>query len=129
TEPIDVDVDSEDDAPAEEDAPAAPKEEELTPEREPATKPAREVDIDVRTIQGDSMLARYFRDMAHHPVMGHEEEVAAAKGVESAEITHWMLLLGYLPAAPSMLLALREDIDATAKDEIDIAEIEQALKL
>ncbi len=129
TELIEVEVEFEEEAPAEDEAAAAPKEEELVAEREPATASAREVDIDVRTIQGDSMLARYFRDMAHHPVMGHEEEVAAAKGVESAEVTHWMLLLGYLPAAPSMLLALREDIDATAKDELDVPEIEQALKL
>jgi RNA polymerase primary sigma factor len=126
---LDVDIDVEaalsDDASTEA---VAPRDEELV-DREPATSGAAEVDIDVRTIQGDSMLARYFRDMANHPVMGHEEEITAAKQVEAAEVDHWMAMLTYLPAAPSILTALREDIEASAKDEIDVAEIEQALKL
>ena len=34
---------------------------------------------------GDSMLSRYFREMAMHSVMTHQEEVAAAIAVEKAE--------------------------------------------
>ena len=45
------------------------------------------------SIHGDSMLAKYFRDMASHPVMGHKEEIEAAKQVEAAEVKHWMNLL------------------------------------
>ena len=33
---------------------------------------------------GDSMLSRYFRDMATHQVMGPDEELKAARMVESA---------------------------------------------
>jgi RNA polymerase primary sigma factor len=58
--------------------------------------------------------------------MGHDEEIEAAKQVEADEINHWMILLSYFPAAPSMLAALREDIDASAKDEVDVPELEAA---
>ena len=37
---------------------------------------------------GDSMLARYFRDMAAHQVMGPDEELQTAKAVEQAEVDH-----------------------------------------
>ena len=39
---------------------------------------------------GDSMLARYFREMATHPVMGHEEELGTAIDVERAEVEQWV---------------------------------------
>jgi RNA polymerase primary sigma factor len=39
---------------------------------------------------GDSMLARYFRDMAIHPVMGQDEELATAREVEQTEISLWV---------------------------------------
>src|SRR5688500_7194474 len=45
-----------------------------------------------------SMLSRYFRDMATHQVMGPDEELSAAQGVELAEIEHWVALLAYVPA-------------------------------
>ena len=41
----------------------------------------------------DSMLSRYFRDMATHQVMGPDEELSAAQAVEQAEIMHWTALL------------------------------------
>ena len=126
TEAIEVDVELDDEVPDE--VAASPKEEELV-DREPATTSSSDSEIDVRTVQGDSMLARYFRDMANHQVMGHDQEIEAAKQVESAEVDHWMNLLSYLPAAPSILEALREDIATSAKDEVVVPEIEQALKL
>src|ERR1043165_2838959 len=46
---------------------------------------------------GDSMLARYFRDMAAHQVMGPDEELQTAKAVEQAEVDHWVALLSFMP--------------------------------
>ena len=46
---------------------------------------------------GDSMLARYFRDMAAHQVMGPDEELQTAKAVEQAEVDHWVALLSFVP--------------------------------
>ncbi len=98
---------------------------------ESAAPPSRSQPKEVgpRKIQGDSMLARYFRDMASHPVMGREEEIEAAKQVEKAEIQRWVTLLGYLPAAPSMLVALLEDIARSSKEELELPELAEALKL
>jgi RNA polymerase primary sigma factor len=48
---------------------------------------------------GDSMLARYFREMATHNVMGPDEELETAIEVEQAEVDHWVAILAYLPAA------------------------------
>ena len=84
---------------------------------------------DTRMVPGDTMLARYFRDMAQHPVLGHAEEVAAACQVENAEASYWMALLSFEPAAPSILRALSEDATADAERALDLPEIELALKL
>jgi RNA polymerase primary sigma factor len=117
--------------------PVAPQEEEveveaLEPEGPPDMLPQETIrieDVNPRKMPGDSMLARYFRDMANHPVMGHDEEIEAARQVEDAEIEHWMNLLSYLPAAPSILLALKEDIDAAGPDKVVAPEIDALLKL
>ena len=82
-----------------------------------------------RHISGDSMLARYFRDMANHPVMGHAEEVEAAKQVQAAEVAYWVNLLSYLPAAPYMLTALQESIAKSNSSDLEVPEIAQLLKL
>jgi RNA polymerase primary sigma factor len=63
---------------------------------------------------GDSMLARYFREMATHPVMGPEEELGTAVDVEKAEVEHWCAILSYLPAAEHALDILEKDLP---KDE------------
>jgi len=111
-----------------EDALRLPDEAEL--ELAPPSAPAvSDVAVDPRGAQGDSMLARYFRDMAHHPVMGHREEVDAAVQVENSEAAYWMALLSYPPAAPSILRALREDITAGTEGELDVPEVELALKM
>lgn len=59
---------------------------------------------------GDSMLSRYFREMATHQVMGPDEELECAQRVEEAEIEHWMAVLSYIPAAEHVLKQLDEDI-------------------
>ncbi len=59
---------------------------------------------------GDTMLARYFREMATHPVMGQEEELGTAVDVESAEVEQWCAILSYLPAAEFALDSLEKDL-------------------
>ncbi|MBW2455390.1 MAG: sigma-70 family RNA polymerase sigma factor [Deltaproteobacteria bacterium] len=100
--------------------------------RRPATgkaATARVLPEPARKISGDSMLARYFRDMASHPVMGHDQEVEAAEQVEAAEVTHWMNLLSHLPTAPYVLLALGEDIEAAGPDKCEAPEIKKMVRL
>ena len=77
----------------------------------------------------DTMLSRYFRDMAQYPVMGHREEIDAAKRVEEAECNHWIQLLAYRPAAPLLLRALEENVANYSKHELCVPEIQEALKL
>jgi len=47
---------------------------------------------------GDTMLSRYFRDMAMHRVLRPDEEVEAAKTVEDLERKYWVALFAYPPA-------------------------------
>ena len=63
---------------------------------------------------GDTMLARYFREMATHPVMGPDEELGTAVDVERAEVEQWCAILSYLPAADFALDTLEKDLP---KDE------------
>ena len=65
---------------------------------------------DIEDSGGDSMLARYFRDMALHPVMGPEEELETARAVEKSELEHWVALLSYVPAAEHILATLEEQV-------------------
>jgi RNA polymerase primary sigma factor len=80
---------------------------------------------------GDSMLARYFREMATHPVMGQEEELGTAVDVEKAEVEHWCAILSFLPAAEQALDALEADLpkDEEAIDVPQIAELRKYCKL
>jgi len=65
----------------------------------------------------DSMLSRYFREMATHQVMGPDEELQAAQAVENAEIDHWSALLAYVPAAEHVLEQLERDVGAMNPEE------------
>jgi RNA polymerase primary sigma factor len=65
----------------------------------------------------DSMLSRYFRDMATHQVMGPDEELEVAQAVERAEVDHWSALLAYLPAAEFVLTQLEVDILTMNEEE------------
>ncbi|MBX3203460.1 MAG: sigma-70 family RNA polymerase sigma factor [Labilithrix sp.] len=79
---------------------------------------------------GDSMLARYFREMATHPVMGQEEELGTAVDVERAEVEHWCAILAFVPAAEHALDALEADLpkDEEAIDVPQIAELRKYCK-
>ena len=83
---------------------------------------------DVEEGGGDSMLARYFRDMAVHPVMGQDEELATAREVEQTEIALWVAMLAHVPAAEHILEALEKDI-VKSGEEVDAPELAELLKL
>jgi RNA polymerase primary sigma factor len=78
----------------------------------------------------DSMLSRYFRDMATHQVMGPDEELSAAQGVELAEIEHWVALLAYVPAAEAMLDQLEKDVQTLSpEDRPELPQVAELRKL
>ncbi|HXX66074.1 MAG TPA: sigma-70 family RNA polymerase sigma factor [Polyangiaceae bacterium] len=77
---------------------------------------------------GDSMLARYFREMATHPVMGPEEELQTAIDVESAEVDHWVAILSHHPAADAALDALERDLP-TGEETLDLPQIAELRKI
>jgi RNA polymerase primary sigma factor len=89
----------------------------------------RETEIkEVEEGGGDSMLARYFRDMAIHPVMGQDEELSTAREVEQTEIALWTAMLAHAPAAEHILEALEKDI-VKSGEEVETPEIAELLKL
>ena len=90
--------------------------------------PTRELK-DVEDGGGDSMLARYFRDMALHPVMGPEEELETARAVEKSELAHWVALLSFLPAAEYILLTLEELIAKAGEEEVKAPQAGELLTL
>ncbi|MGO9839568.1 MAG: RNA polymerase sigma factor RpoD/SigA [Polyangiaceae bacterium] len=77
---------------------------------------------------GDSMLARYFREMATHPVMGPEEELETAISVESAEIAHWSAILSFYPSADFALDSLEKDLPV-GEEALDLPQIAELRKL
>ncbi len=81
---------------------------------------------DLRAIEeggGDSMLARYFRDMAAHLVMGPDEELQTAKAVEQAEVDHWVALLSFVPVADLILDAIEDEIRRANDPQIQVPQI------
>jgi RNA polymerase primary sigma factor len=76
---------------------------------------------------GDSMLARYFREMATHPVMGPDEELQTAIAVEEAEVDHWVTILSYYDAAGAALDALEKDLP-TGEEAIDLPQLPELRK-
>ncbi|MEZ4302586.1 MAG: sigma-70 family RNA polymerase sigma factor [Polyangiaceae bacterium] len=83
---------------------------------------------DVEEGGGDSMLARYFRDMAIHPVMGQDEELSTAREVEQTEVSLWCAMLANSAAAEHILEALEKDI-VKSGEEVDMGELQELLKL
>jgi RNA polymerase primary sigma factor len=77
---------------------------------------------------GDSMLARYFREMATHAVMGPDEELETAIEVEDAEVDHWVSILAYYPAADHALDSLQRDLPV-GEEALDLPQIEELRKL
>lgn len=97
---------------------------------EPPPAPAKPVSRRSAEKTGDSMLARYFREMATHQVMGPDDEVRAAESVEAAEIAYWRSILSYLPAAEYALSSLEQDVlQAGGDEEVDLKAIPELRKL
>jgi RNA polymerase primary sigma factor len=78
---------------------------------------------------GDSMLARYFREMATHHVMGQEEELKTATEVEKSEVDHWVAIFSYLPAAEYALDSLERDLPTADEEKLDLPQIAELRKL
>jgi RNA polymerase primary sigma factor len=93
----------------------------LSPRRPPSDK-------EIEEGGGDSMLARYFREMATHPVMGPEEELQTAIEVERAEVDHWVAILSHTPAADAALDSLEKDLP-TGEDALTLPQIEELRKM
>ncbi len=112
-------------------ADAIPRDLAATPDAEAPVKQTPVRDREIEESGGDSMLARYFREMATHSVMGQEEELATAMEVEKAEIAQWVALLSHLPAAPHVIASLEKNLP-TGEEALDlpqIAELHRLLKL
>jgi RNA polymerase primary sigma factor len=82
------------------------------PSTERPAKSPREEDAST-----DSMLSRYFREMATHQVMGPDEELTTAQLVELAEVEHWTALLDYPPCAELVLNQLEADMLTLPEEE------------
>jgi RNA polymerase primary sigma factor len=76
---------------------------------------------------GDTMLSRYFRDMATHRVLRPEEEVEAAKTVEDLERKYWVALLAYPAALETVALVI--DNAVTAHEQTVPPELAELRKL
>ncbi|MDB4974574.1 MAG: polymerase sigma factor RpoD [Myxococcaceae bacterium] len=76
---------------------------------------------------GDTMLSRYFRDMATHRVLRPEEEVEAAKTVEDLERKYWVALLAYPAALETVALVVDQAV--TAHEQVVPPELAELRKL
>jgi RNA polymerase primary sigma factor len=100
-------------------------------ELETLPPPKPPTDKEIEEGGGDSMLARYFREMATHPVMGPEEELQTAIEVEQAEVDHWVAIFAYIPAAEHSIDSLDRDLP-TGEEQLDLpqmAELRRLLKV
>jgi len=103
----------------------------IPPASVPPPKDAPIKDREIEASGGDSMLARYFREMATHSVMGQEEELATAIEVERAEVAQWVALFSHVPAAPYILESLEKNLP-TGEEALNlpqVAELHRLLKL
>jgi RNA polymerase primary sigma factor len=108
---------------------AAPGEaKEVDPDAEAPARPKAPSDKEIEEGGGDSMLARYFREMATHPVMGPEEELQTAMEVEGAEVDHWLAILAFHPSADYALDSLEKDLPI-GEEAIDLPQIAEVRKL
>ncbi len=76
----------------------------------------------------EGALARYFRDMAAHPVMEPTEEVASAREFEAAEVARWEAAFAYPPAA-EMLERVIVGFLSKSSEPITLTEFDDLRKL
>jgi len=91
-------------------------------------RPKTPSDKEIEEGGGDSMLARYFREMATHPVMGPEEELQTAMEVERAEVDHWLAILAFHGSADHALDSLEKDLPI-GEEAIELPQIAEVRKL
>src|SRR5262249_18626373 len=100
--------------------------ESLAPPKPPSAK-------EIEEGGGDSMLARYFREMATHNVRGPEGELQTAMEVEQAEVDHWVAILSYPPASEFALDSLEKDLPQNngkeGEDAVDVPQLAELRKL
>jgi RNA polymerase primary sigma factor len=78
----------------------------------------------------DSVLTRYFQELANHQVMSPDEELECAQALEAAEVEHWVALLSYVPIAEPILQCLEQDIVAADEaNQPDLPQVEELKKL
>ncbi len=77
----------------------------------------------------DSMLTRYFREMAGHDVMGQEQELSTATRVERAEVEHWVAILSYMPAAEFALDSIEAHLPTDPEEKVDVPQLEELRKM
>jgi RNA polymerase primary sigma factor len=79
--------------------------------------------------EGYSILARYLREMARHPVMSAAEERTAAMAVERAEIEHWIAVLSFPTTAGRALDSLERDLLTVEDEKLDLPQIAELRSL
>jgi len=107
------------------DGPAA---EAAAAESDSLAAPKQPTDKEIEEGGGDSMLARYFREMATHTVMGPDEELETAIAVEDAEVALWVAIFAHLPTAEYALEALEKDLP-TGEEAIELPQLGEIKKL
>lgn len=87
-------------------------------------------DLNAPSRTPESVLTRYFREMATHHVMSPDEELECAQALEQAEIEQWIALLSHVPAAEPILERLQRDIiEVSEADRPDVPQVEELQKL
>ncbi len=92
----------------------------------PANETYERLALDIPPRSSDSVLTRYFHELATHHVMSPDEELECAQSLEAAEVEHWVALLSYVPIAEPILQCLEQDL--VAADEVnrpDVPQVEQ----
>ncbi len=105
---IDLMVDGEED---EETALADDDNEGLAPDPKSKTRPVADRD--------DSMLSRYFREMAEFGVLDQDAELHTAVAVERAEVNQWVAVLAYLPSAGPIIDHVQNGLP-TGDDAVEV---------
>jgi RNA polymerase primary sigma factor len=78
----------------------------------------------------ESLLTRYFRDMAAHPVMTADEELECAQALERAELELWSALLAFVPLAePILAYLMREVNEINEAERPDVPQIQELQNL
>jgi RNA polymerase primary sigma factor len=67
----------------------------------------------------DSMLSRYFREMSEFGVLDQDAELETAVAVEASEVAQWVAVLGYLPAAGTILDLVEAELP-TGEDAVEV---------